>query len=76
MNVTPISIASLTLPFLIPKKPELISDIVNLLVPETAGETTETSSWNLVRSKMKLFTKEINSLEAITHVHKENACIF
>ena len=41
------------------------------------AETTGTSVWYSVRSKMKLFTKVINSLKAVTHkVHKENASIF
>ena len=34
---TPTSVSSPTVLFLIPKNPKLISDIINLLVPETAG---------------------------------------
>ena len=40
-------------------------------------ETTETSAWNLIIPKMKLCTKEINRLKAVTHkLHKENALFF
>ena len=77
MNITLKTTTSPTVLFLILKKPKLISDIINLLVPEMLRETTETSAWNLVRSKMKLFTKVINGLKGITHkVHKENASTF
>ena len=35
------------------------------------AETTETSAWNPLRSKMKHFAKVINSLKAVNHkVHK------
>ena len=37
LNKAPRTLPSLTVFFLIPKKPKLISDTINLLVPETAG---------------------------------------
>ena len=37
------------------------------------AETTETSAWNPVRSKMELFAKEINCLKVVTH---KVQCIF
>ena len=41
------------------------------------AENTETSAWNPVRSQIKLFTKVINGLKAVTcKVHKKNAYIF
>ena len=51
--------------FLIPEKLKLISDIINLLYLKLLVETTETSAWNPVRSKMKLFLKVINGLKAV-----------
>ena len=41
------------------------------------AETTETSAWNLLRSKLKLFAKVISGLKAVTHkVHMENGIYF
>ena len=44
---------------------------------ELLPENTESSAWNPVRSKIKLFTKVINGLKAFTYkVHKKNVYIF
>ena len=37
LNITPTSVTFPTVLFLIPKKSKLVRDIINLLVPETAG---------------------------------------
>ena len=77
MNIKPRSVSSPAVLFLIPKKPKLINDIINLLVSKLLAKTTETSAWNPIRSKMKLFKEVINGVKAVTHkLHKENASIF
>ena len=54
-------------------KPYQVKSLISYLLIET----TETSAWNPVRSKTKLFAKVIKGLKAVTHkVHKDNASIF
>ena len=74
MNLAPRSITSPVVFFIIPKKPKLISDIINLLVPETTynkykrkhvTSKTKIYSRKLVTSKTKIFAYKINSLKSV-----------
>ena len=57
--------------FLIPRKPKLTSDAINLLVPETTKQIQKHDSRILATSKMKLGAYVINCLKAVDHKTRE-----